>query len=75
MIVLEIKNYLIKLRINNFLENPRKHKNFYVTVRNAGYADIRTHIHTHTHTHIHTTHENQNSVMFIHLIVIIILFV
>jgi len=30
IIVLEIKVYLTKLRINNFLENPRKRINVYV---------------------------------------------
>jgi len=41
--VLEIKIYRIKLRTNNFLENPRKRINVYVTltIRNAGCADIR----------------------------------
>jgi hypothetical protein len=42
MMVLEIKIYPIKLRTNNFLENPRKHIKVYVTltVRNAGYIYI-----------------------------------
>jgi len=55
MIVLEIKIYLMKLRINNFLENPRKRKNVYVTltIRNAGDADIRTHIHTYRYIYIY----------------------